>query len=312
MPTDTKTVVYAALLSNLLIAVTKGVAALVTGSSAMLSEAVHSLVDSGNELLLLYGMHRSHLQPDREHPLGYGRELYFWSFVVAIMVFAIGAGVSLLQGFRAVLDPEPIQHVTISYMVLGLAFLFEGSSLIVSLRAFRRVKGQGSYWSAIRESKDPPQFMTLLEDSAALCGILIALAGTIASVHLAEPRFDGLASIGIGLLLAAVAIVLARESKALLIGERADPSLRKAVFQLAESSPGVVCANGLVTVQLAPDQVVAALSLQFEANLATDRIETIVNDLEKRLRLAHPDILLLFVKPETAAMYAKATSLRMK
>jgi cation diffusion facilitator family transporter len=306
VPESGRAIVYAALVGNVLVAATKAIAAFITGSSAMFSEAVHSLVDTSNELLLLYGLRRSHLPPDREHPLGYGRELYFWSFVVALVVFVVGAGVSILQGILELMDPEPLRNVEIGYIVLGLSFCIEGASWIVSFRSFRRSKGRRTYWGAIHGSKDPPQFIILLEDSAALCGILIALAGTWAAVRFSEPLFDGLASIAIGLLLAGVAAVLARESKGLLIGERADRGIRNALFAIANASPGVVCANGLITVQYAPDQVVVALSLQFEKHLTTRQIEDIVVEMEDRLRLAHPQILILFVKPEATENYVRS------
>lgn len=305
MAASGKTTVYAALIGNILVALTKAGAAFVTGSSAMVSEAVHSVVDSGNELLLLHGMRRSRQRPDAEHPLGYGRELYFWSFIVALLLFAVGSGVSLVQGIAHVRDPEPLENALVSYIVLGLSLLFEGGSWFVALRGFRRAKGDESYWSAIRHSKNPPQFMVLLEDSAAIVGILFALAGTWASVRFDDPRLDGCASIAIGLLLAAVSVVLARESKGLLIGEQADPSLNEAVCAIAGETDGVVRANGLITVQLAPDEVVAAVSLEFEDRLTAPEIERIVAAMELRLRKQHPEVSLLFVKPQTAELYAR-------
>jgi cation diffusion facilitator family transporter len=303
--------VYAALIGNLLVAVTKAVAAAVTGSSAMLSEAVHSLVDTGNEILLLHGIRRSRRRPDRKHPLGYGRELYFWSFIVALLLFAAGAGVSIVQGVLHVRSPEPIENVEVSYVVLGLSFLFEGGSWFVAFRAFRQAKGDASYWQAIRRSKNPPEFMVLLEDTAALIGIIVALIGTWAAVTYAEPRLDGAASIVIGLLLGGISIVLARESKGLLIGEEATPELQRAVFAIAAETRGVLATNGLITVQLAPDQIVAALSLQFDPELPARDAEVIVADMERRLREAHPEMFMLFVKPQSAEQYdAARTRLR--
>jgi cation diffusion facilitator family transporter len=301
-----RSAVYAALIGNILVAATKAVAAFVTGSSAMLSEAVHSLVDTGNEVLLLHGMRRSHRRPNRRHPLGYGRELYFWSFIVALLLFAAGAGVSIVQGILHIRAPEPIENVRVSYIVLGLSLLFEGGSWIVSFRGFRRDKGDLGYWAAIRASKNPPQFMVLLEDSAAIVGIIVALVGTWASVALGDPRLDGVASVVIGLLLAAISVVLARESKGLLIGEQADPELQRTVYDIASQTEGIAAANGLITVQLAPDQVVVALSLAFERGLDTERVEAIVADMERRLRHVRPEVFMLFVKPQSGDMFGEA------
>jgi cation diffusion facilitator family transporter len=301
-----KTAVFAALIGNILVAATKAVAAFVTGSSAMLSEAVHSLVDTGNEVLLLYGMRRSHRPPDPQHPLGYGRELYFWSFIVALLLFAAGAGVSIVQGILHIRSPEPIENIQVSYLVLGLSLLFEGGSWFVAFRGFQRAKGDLGYWAAVRTSKNPPQFMVLFEDTAAIIGILFALLGTWASAAFDEPRYDGAASVAIGILLAGIAIVLARESKGLLIGEQADQELQRAVYSIASETRGVTAANGLITVQLAPDQVVAALSLQFDRDLDTGQLEGIVANMEARLRGTRPELLMLFVKPQTREVFGEA------
>jgi cation diffusion facilitator family transporter len=300
---SSKPAVYAALAGNVLVAATKTVAALVGGSSAMLSEAVHSFVDSGNEVLLLYGMHRAARRPDREHPVGYGRELYFWSFIVALMVFALGAGVSLYQGVMHVRRPGAPEHPGLNYLVLGLAFLFEGGSLLVSVRRFNAGRGSVGVLEAVRRSKDPPLFMVLFEDSAALVGIAIAAAGIFAATRLGLPAADGVASVLIGLVLAVVAAVLARESKSLLIGERADRSLSDAILRLAGEVSGVLRANGVLTVQLAPDQIVAALSLEFADDLRTPALEQAVVEIERRVRRAHPEVVSLFVKPQTAGTY---------
>lgn len=245
---STRLTVHAALAGNLLVAATKTVAAAWTGSSAMLSEAVHSFVDTGNEILLLYGMRRSRRRADPEHPLGYGRELYFWSFIVALLVFALGAGVSLYQGILHVRQPRPISHPLASYAVFGPCFLFEGTSWLLSLRQFKAAKGPLGYYEAFRRSKDPPSFMVLFEDSAALLGIAIAALGTFAATTLDAPVFDGIASILIGLVLAGTAALLARESKSLLIGERADRRLSASIMRIAEAQGPVSRANGLLTV----------------------------------------------------------------
>src|SRR4051794_30376166 len=195
-------VIYAALAGNLLVALTKFAAAGWTGSSAMLSEGVHSVVDTSNQILLLYGISRSSKPPDAVHPLGYGRELYFWSFIVALLIFSLGAGVSLYQGVVHVRRPQPIEDPLVSYAVLGLSLVFEGVSWAISLRQFRAAKGGLGHYEAFRRSKDPPSFMVLLEDSAAIAGIAIAALGTFAASALDMPRADGVASILIGVVLA--------------------------------------------------------------------------------------------------------------
>ncbi len=298
-------VVWAALAGNLAIAAVKFVAAGVSGSSAMLSEAVHSLVDTGNEVLLLYGMKRSARPPDAAHPLGYGRELYFWSFVVALLIFAIGAGVSLYEGVEHVRDPHAVESPRLVFIVLGVSALFEGASWVVGFREFRAKSGGRSFWAAFRASKDPPTFMVLFEDSAALAGLAVAAAGTGLALATGNPRWDGIASIVIGALLGIVALLLARESKALLIGERADPALSEAITALGGQVDGVGRINAVATVQLAPDQVVVNLSVEFDDALTTPRIEAAVVDLEGRIRSAHPQVTAVFVKPQAAAEVAR-------
>ena len=298
-------VVYVALAGNLAIAVIKFIAAAFTGSSAMLSEGVHSLVDTINELLLLYGMKRAGKPVDTSHPFGYGRELYFWSFIVALLVLALGAGVSLYEGVNHLLHPEPIQHPLINYLVLGGAFVSEGASWWVALKAFRAMKGNQGYFAAFRTSKDPSTFTVLFEDSAALLGLLIATVGIAAAQMLAMPRLDGVASIGIGLVLMVSSMLLARETKGLLIGESAQPHVRDAILRIAGDDPDIRCANGVLTVQMGPKQVVAALSAEFHDALDTTRIEQCINRIEAAIKHAHPDIIILFVKPQTAETWKR-------
>jgi cation diffusion facilitator family transporter len=293
-----RTSIIAALIGNLLIAVTKGVAAALSGSSAMLSEAVHSLVDSGNEVLLLYGQHRAAKPADEQHPFGYGRELYFWCFVVALLIFAVGAGVSVYEGLLHIRHPEPNRRPGLSYIVFGLSFIFEAASWWFGWRAFRQAKGKLPWWTAVRSSKDPTSFMVFFEDSAALIGIVIAAAGTFVSVELQKPWIDGLASILIGCVLAAVAVVLARESKALLIGERASPVLTASIKEMASADPSVEAVVSITTSQLAPDKVFAALGLQFDDSLSVTDLEHLIARLEDRIRAEHPELFRIFVRPQ--------------
>ncbi len=306
----TRLSVYAALAGNLLVTATKTVAAVWTGSSAMLSEAVHSFVDTGNALLLLYGMHRASRRADADHPLGHGRELYFWSFVVALMVFALGAGVSIYQGIVHVRSPQPISSPLVSYVVLAFAFMFEGGSWLVSLRQFNAAKGEMGYYEAFRRSKDPPLFMVLFEDTAALLGIVIAAVGTYAATTLGMAEADGIASILIGMMLAVTASLLARESKSLLIGERADRDLSASIMRIAQSQRPAARANGLMTVQMAPDQIVVALSLEFADSLRAPDIEDYVLSLERAIRSAHPEVMALFVKPQTEKTFRDGAGTR--
>ena len=295
--------IYAALASNLAIAAVKFAAAAVTGSSAMLSEGVHSLVDTTNELLLLYGIKRAARPPDTNHPFGHGRELYFWSFIVAVQVLVVGAAATGYEGVNHVLHPQPIQYPQINYIVLAASFVFEGVSWWFGLKAFRATKGLQSYSEAFRKSKDPTSFIVLFEDTAALIGLLIAAAGIAASQVFNAPRLDGVASIGIALVLLVSSLLLARETKALLIGETAHAHLRDSILRVAGEDPDVRCANGVLAVQLGPTQVVAALSLEFHEALSTKEIERCVNRIETSICRAFPDVVTLFVKPQSAEIW---------
>ncbi|HTL13858.1 MAG TPA: cation diffusion facilitator family transporter [Thermomonas sp.] len=283
-------VVYAALAGNAAIAVTKFVAAGYTGSSAMLSEGVHSLVDTANELLLLYGLKRAAKPADDSHPFGYGRELYFWSFMVALLVFALGALASLYHGYEQLVDPRPVQRPGINYAVLAASFVFEAGSSWVAFRSFRAAKGQLGYLEAFRRSKDAITLTVLLENLAALLGLVIAAAGIAAAQLLDMPVLDGVASLLIGLVLAAAS---------LLLGESARARVAQAIRDIAAADPAIRAANGVLTVQMGPEQVVAALSAEFEDDLATQEIEAGIRRIEAAVRARHPEVASLFVKPQT-------------
>jgi len=304
-----KMVIYAALAGNLAIALTKFAAAFFTGRSALLSDGVHSLVDTGNGGLLLYGMHRAARPADSTHPLGYARELYFWSFIVALLVFALGAGVSFYEGIVHIMAPEPVANVKVNYVVLGLSFLFEGSSWLVALKEFRREKGKQGWLQAVQSSKDPSVYTVLFEDSAALLGLIVAFAGILAAEQLEMPELDGAASIGIALILGATAIFLARESKGLLIGEPASPEVQKKVLAIAQQDPAVQRANGVLTVHMGPQEIVAGLSIEFEDHLTAPEIEACVERIEARLKKEMPEITRLFVKPQTTGTWEQRRKL---
>jgi cation diffusion facilitator family transporter len=300
---SSRQIIYAAIVGNLLVAATKFGAAAWTGSSAMLSEAVHSLVDTSTSLLLLFGLHRAKHPPDHDHPLGYGREIYFWSFVVAVMVFALGAGASFYEGVTHILSPVLIQNASVNYAVLGLSALFDGATWWIALRNFKGRMRYSALFKAIKESKDPPHFIVLFEDSAALIGLVIALAGTYLSVRLGLPFIDGVASILIGLVLSTTAALLARETKGLLMGEAADQLIVDSIMRIANDMEGIAHANGIITVHFAPRQIVVALSLEFADELRTPEIEVKVIELERRLRHMHPSVIALFVKPQSSSGY---------
>jgi cation diffusion facilitator family transporter len=312
MASGSRTVLLAALAANLLIAITKFIAASITHSSAMLSEAVHSLVDTSNEVLLMYGEHRAKLPPDEKHPLGYGREFYFWSFIVSLLIFALGAGVSTYEGVRHVMEPVEIDSPRVNYIVLSLAGIFEGASWVVAFREFRKRKGRRGYLEAAQQTKDPTTLIVFLEDSAALIGVLIALAGTFAAQALDDPVYDGVASILIGILLAGVAVFLARENKQLLIGESANEGMIRSLAAMAREEKHIHGLNGLITFQISPRQVVAALSLHFHDGLRADDIEQAIERLEKRMRDRHPELLMLLMKPQSPEGYRRAVESRLK
>ena len=296
---QSRLVVYAALTGNLLIALSKFTAAALSGSSAMWSEGVHSTVDTVNEVLLLHGMNRAAMPPDRAHPFGHGRELYFWSFVVALLVLALGAGVSCIEGIVELRHPTPHTDLWLNYIVLAIAAVFEGTSWTIAQRDFRARKGKLGYFQAFRQSKDPTTFTVLLEDSAAMLGLLIAFIGIYGGSVLHAPWMDGAASIGIALVLATAALLLARESKGLLLGEPAHPRVGEQILAIARKDPGVRSANGVLTMQMGPHQVVAMMSAEFEDALTAPDIEACVNRMERGAREADPAIVALFVKPQT-------------
>ncbi|KAA9018146.1 cation diffusion facilitator family transporter [Sphingobium limneticum] len=294
-------VLYGALLANVGIAIAKFVAAAISGSSSMLTEGVHSLVDSGNQLLLLYGQAKAKRPADASHPFGYGRELYFWAFVVAILIFAVGAGVSIYEGWVHIAQPEPLRDPTINYVVLGVAVLLEGTSWAIAVREFNGKRGASSWWQSIRRSKDPAGFIVLFEDSAALIGLGIAGVGVWASHHYADPRIDGVASIAIGLILAGVAVLLAREAKGLLIGESADPAIVAIVWATLDKRPQISAVNHVRTIHTAPDAVFVAISADFVDDLPMGEAESLIEDIEREMKARVPELTSIYIRPEKQA-----------
>jgi cation diffusion facilitator family transporter len=295
---ESKLVLFAALAANLGIAVAKFVAAAITGSAAMLTEGFHSVVDSLNQILLLYGQKRAARPPDELHPAGYGRELYFWSFVVAILIFATGAGLSVYEGVIHLNEPTAPQDATIAYIVLVISFVLEGASWLTAVRAFARSKGRLGWWQAVRRSKDPPAFIVLFEDSAAMAGLIIAGAGVSLSHMTGDGRWDGIASILIGGVLGVVAVLLARESKELLIGERASPELVAAIRHAIDSRAEVSRVGDVLTVHLGPRSVFVGADVDFVDSVPVGAVEALIADIEARLRGDWPEIGSLYIKPK--------------
>jgi cation diffusion facilitator family transporter len=292
--------VYGAITSNLVIAAAKFVAAFLSGSSAMLSEGIHSVVDTGNELLLLLGVHRARKPADELHPFGHGQELYFWSLIVAILLFGLGGGMSIYEGISHLQHPTDIHDPIPNYVVLGIALVAEGSSWTIALKKLleKKKEGQG-LWRALRASKNPAVYTVLAEDSAAMMGIAVAFLGVFFGHRLRNPYVDGAASIVIGLILATVACFLAFESRDLLIGESADPDAVQRIRQLAEADPDVVRVARPLTMHFGPDQVLLNLDIEFRPNLSAAEVTAAVDRLEASIRKERPNIRRIFIEAES-------------
>ena len=294
-----KRVIYAALAGNSAIAVTKIAAAMYTGSSAMLSESIHSIVDTGNQALLLYGMRRAGRPADERHPFGYGRELYFWAFVVAILIFAVGAGVSMYEGIHKIQNPTPIKHAGVNYLVLGFAMIFEGGAWWVAFRAFDGARGQRSLIAAVRDSKDPSIFTVLLEDTAAMLGLFIAFIGIALGDALGIPEFDGVASVAIGCILAGAAMLLANETKGLLIGEGADPEVIEEIRRVLGTQSAIERVNEILSMHQGPDDILVNVSVEFRDGLEIGAIERHTSAIEREIKARIPGARRVFIEAQT-------------
>lgn len=286
----------AAFIGNSVIAASKFVAAAFTGSSAMIAEGVHSVVDSSNNLLMLLGIRLSQRKASAEHPFGHGKELYFWSLVVAMVLFGIGGGISAYEGVIHLWHPTPIKQPLWNYGVLAVAFIADGWTLVISYREFRKHYGQRGIWRGIHESKDPTKFIVVLEDSAATVGVLVAAAGIWLSQATGIHRFDGAASLIIGLLLCTVAIILAIESKNLLVGESAPEETVRAIRKTVENDPDVEAIRNLLTMQLGPSELLANLDVQFRSSLDFKNISEAIKRLEAAIRREHPQVKKIFIE----------------
>ena len=300
-----KGVIYAALAGNAAIAVTKFGASAFTGSSAMLSEAIHSLVDTGNQVLLLFGLRRSGRKPDEQHPFGYGLQLYFWAFVVAIIIFGLGGGLSIYEGIEKIRHPHPLESAWVNYIVLGAAMVIEGGVWRIAFREFKKTKGRQTWIGAVRSSKDPMVFTVLFEDSAAMLGLGTALVGIFLAQTLGMPVLDGVASVIIGLILVVTASFLAYECQGLLTGEAAKAPVRRNLQEIAASADGVVGVNELLTMHFGPRNILVALSLDFRDDLPAGEVERTVTAIEQRIKAAHPEVKRIFVEAQSRAAHER-------
>jgi cation diffusion facilitator family transporter len=300
MAGSSKKVIYAALVGNAAISVTKFFAASITGSSAMLSEGIHSLVDTGNQLLLLYGMKAAAKPADPRFPFGHGKEIYFWSFIVAILIFALGAGISIYEGIHHILHPEPISSPMVNYIVLALAIVFEGFAWSFALIEFRKSKGKWSYMRAIQRAKDPTIFVVLFEDSAAMLGLLVALLGIWLAQTTGLLFFDGLASIIIGCILAGTAVWLAYETKSLLIGESANEEVVSGIRVIAEQYAEIEHVNEILTMHMGPDFVLVNISVDFRDSLPAGAMEDLIAQLDRRIKADQPVVKRIFIEAEAS------------
>lgn len=298
MASSSKKVIYAALIGNGLIAITKFFASTITGSSAMLSEGIHSTVDTGNQLLLLLGIKKAQQPADDAYPFGHGKEIYFWSFVVAIMIFAVGAGISMYEGIHSLMDPHPVESPMINYVVLGLAMIFEGFAWYFAWKEFDSARGKRGYFEAVRKEKNPTTFVVLFEDTAAMLGLVVAFIGIALGQWTGLPIFDGIASIVIGLILGVTAGWLAYETKGLLIGESADPRTVAGITEIALDHPGIKKVNEVLTMHMGPNFILLNLSVDFQDTLKISNIEDDITKLTKQIKQQYPLVKRVFVEAE--------------
>jgi cation diffusion facilitator family transporter len=296
--------IFIALAANVAIGVTKFIAGSVTGSGAMISEGVHSVVDSVNELLLLYGIYRSNRKRDKQHPFGYGRDLYFWSFIVAILIFALGAGVSFYQGIMHLKSPRLTDHLGWNYGVLALSFLFDGSSFWVALKGFNKTRNSGpirrkeSLWAAIVRSKDPASFMVLFEDGAAMLGVSVVALCLAIEGWTKNPYMDGIASIGVGLILTIASAFLARESRSLLMGEGISEETEQQIISIIKEDSAVIKVKRIFSMYESPDEVLLVALISFDPQITTETLTEKIDAIKQRIRKRYPKLNYIIIQPE--------------
>jgi len=299
MAGSSKKVIFAALIGNAAIAITKFVAAAITSSSAMFSEGIHSLVDTGNQVLLLFGLRQARKPADKRYPFGHGKEVYFWSFVVAILIFAVGSGLSIFKGLEHIKHPSEITSPLINYLVLGAAILIEGVVFYVALKEFNKTRGDVGYLEAIRQGKDPGMFVVLLEDAAALLGLMVAMLGIAICQITGNYVFDGIASVGIGIILAFVAALLAYETKGLLIGESASDEVVNGIREMVVGFTGVERVNEVLTMHMGPDYILVNLSVEFNDEIHTEQMESVIAHIDKNIKQSFVNVKRVYIEAES-------------
>ena len=302
---SSKIVVYGAIGANLAIAVSKFVAAAFTGSAAMMSEGIHSLVDSGNGALILLGMNRSARPADERHPFGYSKEIYFWTVIVAVLIFAVGGGMSLYKGYQYIQHPAPLTDPTWNYWVLGLSIVFEAVACTLAYREFKKTQGDQGFWQALRTSRDPAVFAILLEDLAALVGLVIALAGIFFGHLLNNLYLDGAASMTIGALLVGMAVFMLKEAKGLLVGEGASPEVLRNLETLTRQDAAVSEMRAPLTMYLGPTDGILALDINFHDHLSAVEVETAIQRVQTAIKAKYPEFRKIFIEASSLAGHAE-------
>jgi len=297
-----KASIYSALVADILIAATKFIAGAYTNSSSMISEGIHSLVDTINQVLLLYGLKRSRKPADNLRPFGYGKELYFWSFIVSILIFGLGGGLSIYQGILHIRHAEPLGNPTWNYAVLGFSLIFDGGSFLIAIKEFNKARGELSFWKAIIQSKDPSSFLVLFEDGAAVLGLFIVFILMVINDAYNMPALDGIASILVGLLLVFASVILARESRSLLMGEGIAPETQKKIKALAEKDPSVLKVGSILSTYEAPEEVVLMLIVYFKPDLDTDEITDAIERVRKAIKEEFTRIEFVIIQPQGYAV----------
>lgn len=290
--------IYSALAANLLIALTKFIAGSFTNSSSMISEGIHSTVDTANQLLILYGIKRSKKAPDQSHPFGYGKELYFWSFIVSILIFGLGGALSIYQGVAHMMEPEIMKDPFWNYIVLVLSLIFEGTSFIIAVRAFNQTRNGMRWWDAIVKSKDPSSFLVVFEDGAVVAGLIIVMILMWFSHSLQIPELDGLASVIVGLLLVFVSFILARESRSLLMGEGIASETRDKITRLAEKDAAVVKVKNILSTYQSPEEVILMLIIDLEEHLDTEEITEAIQRIRTDIKNEFKFVRFVIIQPE--------------
>ncbi|HWI90653.1 MAG TPA: cation diffusion facilitator family transporter [Flavisolibacter sp.] len=290
--------IYSALIADIFIAITKFIAGGYTNSSSMISEGIHSLVDTSNQLLLLYGLKRSKKPADKFRPFGYGKELYFWSFIVSILIFGLGGGLSVYQGIIHILHPEPLGNPFWNYMVLAFSFLFDGASFAIAIKEFNKARQRTPFWKAVVKSKDPSSFLVLFEDGAAVFGLIIVFVLMLLSHSLNVPMLDGVASLLVGLLLICSSMILARESRSLLMGEGIAPETQKKIKELVEKDEAIINVSNILSTYQSPDEVILMLLVRFKHDLESDEISAAIHRIRDIIKDKFPLVEFVLIQPQ--------------